>query len=318
MAMEKSTSSRSSSIVSFATAVDSLDQSQLFDTAPTDTQQFNTAPTDTQQYDTAPTYATQPPNPPQPATLNPIPALLPDAADDSQDSNPFAHPALLDHNAYTNPVKRPRLQPQEQHTPPSPLPGEHFSWPQPDAPRTQIGGARRNSINFDVCPPKRAFKRALLAQRFTPVEPTDDLNTFLEDLQPVLLRHLQEAMREHRGIKIWVSLEAAYRRIMGDGTSTGCFTKKATVIFNEFQIGEVLDSLFQELQLRKAHFLRNASLMALDSITSATLHVSRFTPLAGGVYHQLPRFLKLKKCIVNVQNDEGGASVTHSLLTSCQ
>ena len=75
-------------------------------------------------------------------------------------------------------------------------------------------------------------------------------------------------------------------------------------IHNNFQIDQVLDRLGEEVQLRNANFLHNASPFVLDNVESAVVHVARYAPTQGGTFRELPQFLVLKKCIVNVKNED--------------
>ena len=182
--------------------------------------------------------------------------------------------------------------------------GPHRRASENAADSVEVGGARNQPLAFDVGHPQRAFRRALLVQRFTPRQTTDDLILFLQALRPILHGHLETLLADHHGIKIWLSVQVTYRRILEEGHATGNFTTKSTVVNNEFELDQILDNLGEEVLLRNAHYLRNASPFAIESIDNAVLHASRFTPLAGGNYQELPAFLSNKKCIVNVKNQD--------------
>ena len=76
------------------------------------------------------------------------------------------------------------------------------------------------------------------------------------------------------------------------------------VLHNDFQIDQVLDPLREKVQLRNANFLRNASPFVLDNVESAVVHVARYAHTQGGTFRELPQFLALKHCIVNVKNED--------------
>ena len=76
------------------------------------------------------------------------------------------------------------------------------------------------------------------------------------------------------------------------------------VLHNDFQIDQVLEPLREKVQLRNANFLRNASPFVLDNVESAVVHVARNAPRQGGTLRELPQFLALKHCIVNVNNED--------------
>jgi hypothetical protein len=141
-------------------------------------------------------------------------------------------------------------------------------------------------------------------QSFAPREATDDLNHFLESLTPLLHELLAGLLREHHGIKVWLSVQLTYRKILEEGRAEAHLTTKSVVLHNDFELDEVLDNLVQEVQLRNAHYLRNASPFAIDSVDNAVVHTSKYAPLGVGRYKELPAFLAKKKCLVNVINND--------------
>ena len=60
----------------------------------------------------------------------------------------------------------------------------------------------------------------------------------------------------------------------------------------------------EEIQLRNVNFLRNESPFVLDNVESAVVNVSRYAPTQGGTFRELPQFLALKNCIVNMKNTD--------------
>ena len=70
-----------------------------------------------------------------------------------------------------------------------------------------VGGAGPEAMVFDVGTPQRAFRRALLVQRYTPRQHTDDLIHFLQALRPVLRGQLEQLLTEHHGLKLWLSVQ---------------------------------------------------------------------------------------------------------------
>ena len=86
--------------------------------------------------------------------------------------------------------------------------------------------------------------------------------------------------------------------------AAGHLTTHTAVLHNDFQTDEVLDRLGEEVQLRNVNFLRKASPFVLDNVESAVVHVARYAPTQGGTFRELPQFLALKHCIVNVKNED--------------
>ena len=71
---------------------------------------------------------------------------------------------------------------------------------------------------------------------------------------------------------------------------------------NDLLIDQLFERLGDELQFRNANFLRNVSPFGVDNMLSAVFHVGRYAPTQGGIFHELPEFLALTICVVNVRN----------------
>ena len=168
----------------------------------------------------------------------------------------------------------------------------------------QHGGGRRQPVSFQEAAPQRAFRRALIVQKFIPQGFTDDLNFFLESLRPVLQSLIKDLLDEHHGLKLWISVEVTYKHTVHGTLAKAHFTTKAATIHNNFELDDTFDALDQEVLLRHAHYLRNASPFAIESVDSAMLHATRYAPIAGAGFKELPTFLANKKCIVNVKNSD--------------
>ena len=89
-----------------------------------------------------------------------------------------------------------------------------------------------------------------------------------------------------------------------DRIAVGDLSTDTAVLHNDFQIDQVVYRLGEGLQLRNANFIRNASPFVLDNVESAVVHVARYAPTQGGTFRELPKFLALEKCVVNVKNED--------------
>ena len=150
-----------------------------------------------------------------------------------------------------------------------------------------------------------------------PNEHVASIDEFFANLRAPLRSSLESLIAEHHGLKMWLGLDIQYRHMFEERTQIGHLTTHTAVIHNDFQIDEVLDRLGEELTMRNANYLRNASPLALDSVESAVAHIARYAPTVGGTYLDLPDFLARKKCIVNVKNNDNrcfGYSLLASLI----
>ena len=141
-------------------------------------------------------------------------------------------------------------------------------------------------------------------ERFTPTEHVDSLAEFIESLCESMQHTLTELMAEHHGLKLWVGVDVQYRNMFEERIASGHLTIQTAVLHNDFQINQVFSRLGEEVHMRNANFLRNASPFVLDNIESAVLHLARYAPTRGGTYKELPQFLALKRWVVNVKNTD--------------
>ena len=167
----------------------------------------------------------------------------------------------------------------------------------------QVGGGRP-PITIQLGPSQRAFKNTLLSQTLIPSRATDDLKEFLEALIPYLQTTLEQLLDEHSGLKFWINVQVQFFHTVTEDLHTAGLQTKTITVLNSFELDYILRSVADDLSLRLAHYLRNGSPLTVASIDSATLHTAKYAPLSAGTYKELPTYLKLKRCIVNVQNTD--------------
>ena len=165
----------------------------------------------------------------------------------------------------------------------------------------QVGGGRE-PITLQLGPTQKAFQNALLAQTLIPSRSTDDLKEFLEALIPYVKKSLQDLLVTHHGLKFWIQVQIQFFNTVELKFHEGGLQTKAQLVNNSFEIDDILKFLSDDICLRLANYLRNGSPNTVDSIESAILHTAKYAPLSAGCYKELPKYLKSKSCIVNVQN----------------
>ena len=206
---------------------------------------------------------------------------------------PSNHPSLA----------APRLPAQSVTAPSSQTGGGSRPASSVTAPSSQTGGGNR-AVSFTRGSARRAFRGALLVERYVADQHVDDINVFLDSFRQSIRENLEALLAEHHGLKLWLGLDLQYYHLVDERYVEDHIISTSQVLLNEFQIDEVLELIAQELRMRSANFLRNGSPFVLDSVESAVLHIARYSPIRGGTYQELPKFLVRKKCIVNVKNDD--------------
>ena len=129
-------------------------------------------------------------------------------------------------------------------------------------------GAGNSQVAFSRGHTQRAFRHALLVERYTPNEHIASLAEFLDGLRESLGASLRDLIAEHHGLKMWLGVDVQYRNMFEERIDVGDVRTHTAVMHNDFQIEQVVERLGQEVQFRKANIPPNASTFVLDNIQS--------------------------------------------------
>ena len=151
-----------------------------------------------------------------------------------------------------------------------------------------------------------AFRKRLQMVSIRPrkQDPIPNIPKFIEKIKAKLESAIKKGVQEHGGIKAWLSLKVRYSRSDDtNGKVDAYLASKANIFYNDFEIDELVSKWREQLENRNLNFVQLRSGLRLEQIEVAHLHIGRHRML-GGKYHQLPKFLENKHCIVNVQNKD--------------
>ena len=99
---------------------------------------------------------------------------------------------------------------------------------------------------------------------------------------------------------------AFYKPFNQTTTDWACphFQSKPMVILREEDIEPFLADAHAQLEKHVDKFTNNGSGWTLESVMSLSVNIAKYTPLKGASYIDLPKYLKDKKAIVNVKNQD--------------
>ena len=135
-------------------------------------------------------------------------------------------------------------------------------------------------------------------------DPSYDPKTFLEDASPTIIN----IFNSNRNIKTALYLECWMKRLDDEGTLIKKFRfhsigqkliLESTDIYEIYQ--EMVDEIEQEIQ--KTEEAEGSGWVFME-IENLTLHTVKWDPLKAGSYINLPKELKNKKAIINMQNED--------------
>ena len=132
-----------------------------------------------------------------------------------------------------------------------------------------------------------------------------DWALFLQFLQPKLKEEFNRLLKKYHGFKFNIIVCVEYCNVY-DRTiaGPGYLRTRASVITNTFQQEEIIDQITQALTDKNANFIREKSGLVIKSIDLVTINAAKHLPLAASGFSDLPKFLKNKHCIINIQNTD--------------
>jgi hypothetical protein len=119
---------------------------------------------------------------------------------------------------------------------------------------------------------------------------------------------LVEELREMRGLKYFVSIKVQFSKIAmrqneEATTITTPFIRTKTIqVINEDEI--IMDDIFTKLTENIAAYQREGSGWKFDGVSACQINISKYAPLRGSSYINLPKEIKLKHCCINVKNKD--------------
>ena len=126
-------------------------------------------------------------------------------------------------------------------------------------------------------------------------------------MRPVLKSLLTEPMKKNKGVKFWVSVHIEYshphREIHPHMDPPYLHTGTQTLI-DPSGLEQKLDDVENAVLTKNANFVRQSSGLVVEDILDFRFRVSKYNPLAARGFQQLPKFLKNKHAIVNIQNQD--------------
>ena len=154
-------------------------------------------------------------------------------------------------------------------------------------------------------PRSAAFNNTVLYSDFKTRGKTSSLIAFLQLFTAHLRTKLLTLLEEHTSIKIWPVVEIEYDQINDKAPPIkGYLRSRAQILFNDFQIDEVLDIVVTDILARNSNFIQERSGLIVHQVVCGTLHIAKHNPLAGSAYAPLPPFIRNKNSVINVHNTD--------------
>ena len=175
-------------------------------------------------------------------------------------------------------------------------------------PIKQVGGGEEmeSDNDFNEIPIGSAFRNTLLYSDFRPRTGTSNLLVYLQLLAHHLKNKVVNLLNSYGGIKIWTATEIQYIK-PGDSEATvpKYLHTRSHTVFNEFELDDIVKRIVQQTLERNANFIQERSGLVVHKVLSTALHISQHKPLAAGFgWSDMPKLIKDKHAVVNVQNND--------------
>ena len=130
---------------------------------------------------------------------------------------------------------------------------------------------------------------------------------FLTDNQAGIAETLATSVAKHKGIKWTLTLEAQFMRIAEETTEVvsnkvpfNSRTYVSTTESIEEQLSQALEKLLKSFEEYKGE----GSGWTLQKLIKLQVRVATYSPITGNSYFTLPKKLKMKKAVLNIQNED--------------
>ena len=130
-------------------------------------------------------------------------------------------------------------------------------------------------------------------------------NLFIEVYTALIALLLTELGKQQYKCSLIVQL-AFYKPFNQTTTDWACphFQSKPMVFLREEDIEPFLADAHAQLDKHVDKFTNNGSGWTLESVMSLSVNIAKYAPLKGSSYIDLPKYLKDKKAIINVKNED--------------
>ena len=132
-----------------------------------------------------------------------------------------------------------------------------------------------------------------------------DPRSFLEGIRPQLVAKLKEEATALKGIKFQLSLKVELQKTNKDGVperTTPVLRHRQEAVLGDEDVEEAVDRAIPNILELLEKWTQKGSGWVVSRVKTLWLDIANYEPLRGSSYIDLPKKLKDKQAIVNVQN----------------
>ncbi|XP_069366011.1 uncharacterized protein [Maniola hyperantus] len=151
-----------------------------------------------------------------------------------------------------------------------------------------------------------AFKNRIVTYRLNIPQKENylDPDSFMCDSKTKILNLIKTSINEHKCIKIYFELFAYYTLPESYEMELKSFSTKYETLFCTSDLYYFYDNLVSALTSNMSEFEHKKSGWTIHSISHLEISISKYNPLRGGMYIDLPTKIKNTKSCLNIKNND--------------
>ena len=166
-----------------------------------------------------------------------------------------------------------------------------------------IDRLRQSRHSFELVERKSAFNKYVTMYKIEGVEGYDPLS-FMSAVKPKILTFL----KDKPNIRVKLTLKCIMSKTdlkTGEVIFTSAyFSSKYEINFPSTDVSDLYKTMSDKMLESLAAYQQRGSNWVFDSIEELDMHTAKYEPLKGSSYIPLPKNLKNKKAIINMQNKD--------------
>ena len=143
--------------------------------------------------------------------------------------------------------------------------------------------------------------------RYEPQDVQSDVLVFFENVKDdvaELIRHQLQSMQFKLVLTLQVNMKKESIATGEIQTASPYFRSRAVIILNAIEDQPTLDRSYDTIEKKVDEWISQGSGWTIASIKRMFIDASKFQPLHGRSYFPLPSYLKNKKALINVKNND--------------
>ena len=159
-------------------------------------------------------------------------------------------------------------------------------------------------VEVDLIKSKSAFKNHLEDYNIIVSDNNLPLLDLIEIVKPTVKVLLEEKISELGPLKVFLFADITVKHEFEGKLDSFKDSAIAKTILDSTNIKNITDELFNDIFKKFEVFLKNGSNWVYESLEKLTIGFSKFKPFRGGSYIKLPDFIKNKKAVLNIENND--------------